>query len=88
MGDDDEAPGWETAGDALYAGARFVPGSNLWYWRLAFQRNIIDRLALEIDPRAPERFRRIEREAEKNFGQGFWWRPGEATPDRMPAFGE
>lgn len=81
------AKGEEThfAGDALYVGARLVPGSNLWYWRLGFQRQVIDRLALEIDPRAPERFRRMEREAERNFGQEFWWRPGQRSPERAPA---
>jgi hypothetical protein len=75
------------AGDALYAAAGFLPGSSLWYGRLAFQRGVLDQLALMIDDRAPERFRRIEREAEKNFGQRFWWAPGRSAPARGPDFG-
>lgn len=83
------AKGEEThfAGDALYTAARYLPGSNLFYARQAFQRAIVDQLALQIDDRAPERFRRIEREAMKNWDQEFWWRPGQSAPDRAPAIG-
>lgn len=71
-------------GDALYAFAGLVPGQSLWYARTAFQRSVLDRLALMIDDRAPERFQRIEREAEKSWGQRFWWEPGATTPRRAP----
>lgn len=71
-------------GDALYAFAGLVPGQSLWYARTAFQRAVLDRLALMIDDRAPERFQRIEREAEKSWGQRFWWEPGASTPRRAP----
>lgn len=73
------------AGDALYAGAGFLPGSNLWYLRTAFQRGVLDQLALMIDERTPQRFERIEREAQKNWGQSFWWEPGRVEPRRSPA---
>lgn len=69
------------AGDALYTAAGFLPGSSLWYGRLAFQRGVVDQLALMIDERAPERFRRIEQQAAKDFQQQFWWRPGRAAPE-------
>jgi hypothetical protein len=72
------------SGDLLYTAAAFVPGSSLWFGRLAFQRGIVDQAALMIDERAPERFRRMEQEARKSWGQDFWWRPGEASPDRGP----
>jgi hypothetical protein len=75
------------AGDALYAAAGLVPGSSLWYWRTAFQRGIIDQLALMIDDRAPERFERIEREAQKTWGQSFYWEPGRVDPRRAPSPG-
>lgn len=74
-------------GDALYAGAGLIPGSSLWYGRLAFQRGVLDQLALMIDERAPERFRRLEEQAAKDFSQQFWWRPGDATPGRLPDLG-
>jgi hypothetical protein len=81
------AQGEEThfLGDALYIGARYTPGASLWYMRLAFQRAIVDQLARMIDPRASDRFRRMEKLARKNWGQEFWWAPGEATPSRVPA---
>lgn len=80
------AKGEEThfAGDAVYLLGRYAPGSTLWQTRLAFQRAVVDQLALLIDPRTPERFQRIEREALKAADQDFWWRPGETTPSRAP----
>ena len=72
--------------DALYLAARYTPGTSLWFGRLAFQRTVLDQLALMVDERAPDRFRRIEAEAAKNFGQSFWWRPGDASAARAPNF--
>jgi len=72
------------AGDALYAAAALVPGSSLWYARTAFQRAVVDQLALMIDERTPQRFQRMEREAEKTWGQRFWWDPGRIDPRRAP----
>ncbi len=64
------------AGDALYTAAQFVPGSSLWYLRTAFQRGVLDHLAMVVDSRARERFSRMEETAKKDFGQSYWWRPG------------
>lgn len=75
------------AGDALYVAARYVPGSSLWFGRLAFQRAVVDQLALMVDPRAPDRFRRMESEAQKTWAQRYWWRPGQTSPARGPDFG-
>lgn len=55
-----------------------------FYLRLAMQRLIFDQLAKEADPKAYQKFRRIERNAYKNYGQKFWWRPGETSPSRAP----
>lgn len=72
------------AGDALYLASRYAPGHNLWYARLALQRVVLDQLALMIDPRARDRFNRMERDAARNYGQAFFWRPGETAPGRAP----
>lgn len=82
------ARGEETsfAGDALYIAGRFAPGSSLWYARLAFQRAVLDQLAMTIDPRTAERFRRIERSARRDWGQEFWLPPG-GPAERAPDFG-
>lgn len=61
----------------------FAPG-NLWYTRLAFERAVIDQLAVMADPQAHRRFQRLEQEAHRERGQDFWWRPGKTTPDRAP----
>ncbi len=74
-------------GDALYAAAGLLPGANLWYLRTGFQRGVIDQLSLMIDERTPQRFERIEREAQKNWGQSFWWEPGRVEARRAPNIG-
>ena len=80
------AKGKEThfLGDALYTGGRYMPGSSLWFARTTFQRSVLDQLALMIDPRAPERFRRMEDTAQKEFGQQYWFKPGRTSPSRAP----
>lgn len=75
------------AGEGFWVASRYLPGSNIFWAKLAFQRAIIDQLGLMIDPKAPERFARIEAAAQKNYGQGYWWRRGQATPERAPDFG-
>lgn len=40
-----------------------------------------------IDERTPQRFERIEREAQKNWGQSFWWEPGRVEARRAPNIG-
>lgn len=57
-----------------------------FYLRLAMQRMIFDQLAKESDPNAYQKFRRMEREAYKTYGQEYWWRPGETSPSRPPDF--
>lgn len=59
----------------------FAPG-NFWYTRLAFERGVIDQLSLMVDPEAHRTFARRERQARRDHGQGFWWRPGKASPTR------
>lgn len=74
------------AGDALYALGRHIPGSSLWFTRLAFQRQVLDQLALIVDPRARERFARIEAQAKKDWGQSYWLPPGRTEVRRGPEF--
>ena len=59
---------------------RYMPGNNLWYTKLALERLIFDQASLAIDPKARARFRRIERKFNKDYGTGYWWRPGEVWP--------
>ncbi|MEP3073786.1 hypothetical protein [Maricaulis sp.] len=61
-----------------------TPGGSIWYLRLAYERMLLDSLQEEIDPQAGERFRRLERRYRRDYGQGYWWAPGEQAPDRAP----
>lgn len=73
-------------GDGLYALSRYTPGSNLWFAKTAFDRAVLNQLQLMVDERAPERFARIERMAERDWQQRYFWRPGAAVPETMEGF--
>jgi hypothetical protein len=62
-----------------------LPGSSIWYLRLAFNRYVADQLQAQIDPDFDERARRMERDAEDQ-GQQFFWAPGDYAPSRAPNF--
>ena len=63
----------------------YTPGGSLWYTRLAFEREVLDQLQLMADKKAKSKFRRLESKRRKDYGQKFWWRPGEKTPRRGPS---
>lgn len=63
---------------------RNAPGASTWYLRLAIDRLVLDQLQLMADPDAHKRFRRIERKRQREYGQEYFWRPGELTPERSP----
>lgn len=64
--------------------SRYTPGSSLWYGRLAVERMITDQLQLMLDPKAPKNFRRLEKRYKRDYGQSYWWRPGQTEPRRAP----
>ena len=79
------------AGEETHAGrdltrflGRYTPGASLWYGRLALERQLLDRLQEQIDPDAHRAWRREMRRFERDFGQEFWWAPGERAPERAP----
>lgn len=61
---------------------RYTPGGSLWYGRLAYQRLVLDQIREMADPDHADRFKRLERRYERDYGQDHWWRPGELAPDR------
>lgn len=63
---------------------RYTPGGSLWYARLAFERILLDQLQTWVDPQAHKQFNALERRYRRDLGQRFWWRPGQAAPDRAP----
>lgn len=66
---------------------RYAPGSSLWYSRLAMERMLFDQLQLMADPNAKSKMRRTETKYRNEFGQRYWWAPGETEPDRAPDIG-
>lgn len=63
-----------------------VPGGNIWYWRLAWERLALDQLQYLVDPEANKAFKRKQQFWEREFGQGFFWAPGTTAPQRAPDF--
>lgn len=74
------------AGDAINFMRSYTPGGSLWYTRLAYERLVLDQLAKQFDPNAGDRFRRIQRRRAIDYDQDYFWRPGEASPNRAPDF--
>jgi len=67
--------------------SRYLPGSSLWYSRLAMERLVVDQLRLWNDPRRTrKKFSRREKRYRKDYGQRYWWKPGKTNPNRNPNF--
>lgn len=75
--------GWdarEFGADVFKIGTREIPGINLWYSRLVVERMMLDQVERMIDPKYDSRMRRLEKKMQKDYGQKYWWRPGDALP--------
>lgn len=73
--------------DAAAFVRRNTPGTSLWYSRLALDRLMWDQLQQVLDPDASRSWDRTEQRARQDTRQEYWWRPGDAAPDRAPAPG-
>lgn len=63
----------------------FLPGNNLWYTRLAFDRLVADQIDEAINPDIRNARRRLDRYAREQ-GTAYWWEPGDTAPERAPDF--
>jgi hypothetical protein len=61
-----------------------LPGANLWYSKAVLDHLIFDRLQ---EYYSPGYLRKMEHRAQTEFGQEFYWEPGEALPSRAPNMG-
>lgn len=68
-----------------FAGRNIPVVSSAWQTRLAWKRLVLDQLQYQVDPHAHRTWREEQRKAMREHGQGYWWRPGEPAPDRLPA---
>lgn len=66
---------------------RFAKGNtpfiNLWYARSAIDHMIMHDIQESV---SPGYLGRMKARAYEDFGQRFWWEPGESMPDRAPDF--
>lgn len=76
------------AGEETDAGAEalkftkgMTPGASLWYAKGAFDHFIVHDLQEYF---SPGYLHRMRERTQRDFGQDFWWQPGENTPDRAP----
>lgn len=74
-------------GQGIELAKHIVPGSNLWFSRLATDRLIFDQIHRAVDPTYSQSFARREQNAQKQYGQGYWWKQGQVTPERAPDLG-
>lgn len=78
-----EAP--DGAAQALRTAIGVTPGASLWYARAAIERAFLHDLQEYL---SPGYLGRMQAKAEKDFGQRFWWEPGQMEPDRLPDLGK
>lgn len=57
---------------------RNLPGSSVWWSRLVLEREVFDRLQAWADPKARQKWQRKIRRQKKDFGNTYYWEPGES----------
>jgi hypothetical protein len=67
--------------EALRFGRSHLPLINLWYGRAALDHMLLHGVQENLSPGYLARQRQ---RAAKDWGQGYWWEPGDAAPDRAP----
>ncbi|HDS0925545.1 TPA: hypothetical protein QDZ23_000146 [Pseudomonas putida] len=65
-------------------GKGHIPGANLWYTKAATDHMIFHQLQEYF---SPGYLNRMQRRAQREFGQSYWWEPGESAPARAPDLG-
>jgi len=76
----------KVASEMINFAARYTPGISLWYMRLGLERMIFDQAKLWADPDAGKKIRRTIRKYKREYGQEYWWQPGQTQPSRGPEF--
>lgn len=79
------------AGKETHFGGEFVrfargitPGANLWWAKAVTDHAIFNQA---IDSLQPGYLARVESRARREFGQSYYWRPQDTTPERGPNLG-
>lgn len=83
--------GDNVADDLIGFMRRWTPGGSNWYWRAAYEREVLDQIQQAIDPASSRSFRRKEQNA-RNRGTDYFYPPGSSVVTgegqaRAPNFG-
>lgn len=65
-------------GEAAVIANRYSP--DIWQTTL-FSNAMFDQIEMLANPDAQRKFNRIVRKRQKEYNQGYWWKPGKATPE-------
>jgi len=68
-----------TASKAVDYARRYTPGTSIWWSRLALEREVWDRFQELADPNAYQKRQRRMRKQRKDYGNEYWFAPGERT---------
>ena len=74
----------KAASEMINFAARYAPGASLWYMRLGLERMVFDQAKLWADPKASSKMRSNVRKYQREYGQDYWWSPGQTQPSRAP----
>ncbi len=59
----------------------FIPGGNMWFTKTAMDHLVWQRV---MESLSPGYLSNIRQKTAREYGQDFWWRPGETSPERAP----
>lgn len=59
----------------------FIPGSNIWYTKAALDHLIWQNV---LESLSPGYLATIRQRTQREYGQAWWWEPGEVAPERAP----
>jgi len=76
----------KVASEMINFAQRYTPGASLWYMRLGLERMVFDQAKLWADPDAGNKIRRNIRKYQREYGQDYWWSPGQTLPSKGPEF--
>jgi len=62
----------------------FIPGGNIWYTKAAMDHLVWQQV---MEAMSPGYLASIRSKTAKEFGQEWWWRPGDLAPERGPNLG-
>ena len=74
----------DVGANLLRIGWQNTPLLRSWYTKAVIEHALIHDMQESL---SPGYLRRMEKKAQKDFGQQFWWRPGASDPKRAPNLG-